>query len=344
MNVFNLELSQQLPPEEVIFQMALTFGVSQSLLLIAQLGIADVLEDDAKHYEELASATHTHAKSLYRMLRALSSLNVFEETQPGYFKLTPLAACLQNKETHSMRHFLLFLGQVYACWGDGMETLRTGQNAHERVFGKHLFAYLDDRDDPAFCDIYDRGMAEVSLIQDEAIIGAYDFSNLGTVVDVGGGTGTLLATVLREYPDLQGIVFDRPRAAQKAQGLFQQQGLSHRCETVAGDFFQDDIPAGADAYMMKYVLVTWDDDNVIKILKSCHQSMAGKGRLLVIERIISEESSWFPKFADLNLLMLLSAALRTEAEFRALFEAAGFELTRVIPTGSIASLLEARPR
>ncbi|RKZ40652.1 MAG: methyltransferase [Gammaproteobacteria bacterium] len=342
MNLLNLELSKQLPPEEVIFQMALTAGIMQSLVITAKLGIADLLKDGPKHCDELAQATDTHSHSLYRFLRALASVGVFAETEPKCFELTPLAACLQDKESHSIRHFLLFLERTYSCWGDAMETLRTGKDAHERIYGMSMFQYLDQNQDSDFSKIYDRGMAEVSLIQDSAIISAYDFSTLEKLVDVGGGTGNLLAAILQKYPSLKGTLFDRPRAAEKAKILFEEKGLTNRCEAVGGDFFKSQIPSRGDAYLFKYVLHTWDDQNVVKVLKSCHQAMAGKGRLLVIERVITEDTFWMPKFADLNLLMLLSAAVRTEEEFRSLFEAAGFELTRVIPAGSIASLLEGK--
>ncbi len=343
MNLFNLELVERLPPEEVVFQMALTFGVSQSLLLVVKLGIADLLEDGARHYEELAEASGAHPKSLYRLLRALASLGIFAEVRPGCFELTPPAACLQNKETHSIRHFLLFLERTYQCWTDSLETLRTGENSHERMFGHSLYASLDQRDDPEFCEIYDRGIAELSQMQDAAIVHAYDFSGIGKLVDVGGGTGNLMAAILRKYPAMEGILLDRRRAVEKAGEVFRQQGLSYRCEARVVDFFKDALPRDAEAYLIKYVLHTLENAEVIKLLRNCRVAMGPRSRLLVIERVIGEQSGWLSKFADLNLLMVFSAAVRTEAEFRDLFKAAGFELTRVIPTGAIASLLEARP-
>jgi len=333
---------QSLTPEETLFQMTMSFGIAHCLIAAAHLRIADWLEDGSKHCNELAELTGTHAPTLYRMLRALASVEVFAEIQPETFALTELARCLQEKEQHSIRHFLFFLEPTIQCFAGLQDTLRTGKGQCERKYGMHYFDYLAQHPDVA--ENYDRAMIEVTLMQDPAIIAAYDFANARQVVDVGGGKGYLLAALLREYPHLQGILFDVPRMAEPANALFAQCGLAARCVARGGDFFSGDLPAGADIYMMKYVVHTWPDDQVIALLRACRAVMGQHSRLLVIERVITEDTSWMPKFADLNMLMLFSSAVRTPAQFSDLFERAGFCLERIIPTRTVASLIEAVPR
>ena len=312
---------------------------SQALYVAAKLGIADVLKDGPKRCEELAQATGTHARSLYRVLRYLASIGVFTEGQHAEFGLTPLAACLQTGVPGSRRAMAIMHGEEhYRAWGEMLYSVKTGEPAFNHIFGQGVFAYLAEH--PEAAAVLNEGMTDRATEMAQAVVQAYDFSSYGTIVDVGGGYGTFLTALLQANPQARGILFDQPHVVAGATKYIEASGLGGRCQTVAGDFFTA-VPAGGDAYVLTRVLHDWDEAHSIAILKSCYRAVADQGTLLVIEHVIPPGNAPSPsKLADLTMLVFTGGCERTEAEYRALFTAAGFTLRQIILTQSPFSVIE----
>jgi len=332
--------NQAMPPQLAVLQMASGYWVSQSIYVAAKLGIADLLKDSPKSCDELATATGTNAPSLYRVLRALASLGVFAETQPNHFTLTPLAACLQSDVPDSFRAFVILLGEEhYRAWGDLLHGVQTGGSPFENVYGMNLFDYLAQN--PESAKIFDESMTNASAIESATIAASYDFSSIQTLVDVAGGEGLLIASILKSNPTLKGVLFDRPYVIERAKRFLEAEGVLERCQLAAGNFFES-VPEGGDAYILKHIIHDWDDERAIAILKQCHKVMPANGKILVAEQVIPPGNQPFRgKFLDLHMLAVLPGGReRTEAEYRALFEKAGFKLTRIVPTQDDMSLIE----
>lgn len=332
--------NQAMPPQLAVLQMATGYWVSQSIYVAAKLGIADLLKDSPKSCDELATATGTHAPSLYRLLRALASLGVFAETELNHFTLTPLAACLQSDVPNSFRACAIVLGEeYYRAWGEFMHSVQTGGSSFEHIYGMNLFEYYAQN--PESAKIFDEAMTNLSAIESPAIAASYDFSSIQTLVDVGGGEGLLIASILKSNPTLQGVLFDRPHVIERAKRFLEAEGLLERCQLAAGNFFES-VPEGGDAYILKYILHNWDDERAIAILKQCHKVIPDNGKVLVAEKVIPPGNEPFMgKLFDLHMLAVTSGGrARTEAEYRALFEKAGFKLTRIVPTQDDVSIIE----
>jgi hypothetical protein len=332
--------NQAMPPQLAVLQMASGYWVSRSIYVAAKLGIADLLKDSPKSCDELATATGTHAPSLYRLLRALASLGVFAETQPNLFTLTPLAACLQSDVPGSFRAFVIMLGEEqYQAWGEFMHSVQTGGSSFEHIYGMNLYEYLAQN--PESAKIFDESMTTFSAIESAAIAASYDFSSIQTLVDVAGGQGLLIASILKSNPTLKGVLFDQPHVIERAKRFLEAEGLLERCQLAAGSFFEF-VPEGGDAYILKNIILDWDDERAIGILKRCHKVMPDNGKLLVAQQVIPPGSPPFiGKFLDLHMLAVLPGGReRTEAEYRALFEKAGFKLTRIVPTQHEMSIIE----
>jgi hypothetical protein len=328
------------PPALALLQQALGFFISRAICVVARLGIADLLKDGPLDTETLAAAAGVHAPSLYRVLRTLASVGIFAEGDDGRFGLTPRAEPLRSDAPDSIRAYILLLDEE---WYSGpadhlLHCVQTGRPAFERVHGADFFTFLAR--DPGATAVFDAAMTSRSVQENDAIASAYDFSGLGTVVDVGGGHGSLLAAILRANPGLRGVLFDRPQVVAEAGHQLEAAGLGGRCEVVAGDFFES-VPAGGDAYILKRVLHDWDDERAGAILRTCHRAMPEQGRLLVIELVLppGNEPS-LGKLFDLLMLVDLGGRERTKADFQTLLAGAGFELTAVTPTPSLVSVVE----
>jgi precorrin-6B methylase 2 len=318
--------------------------MSRALYLAVKLGIADLLKDGPKPSEELARATGMHAPSLYRVLRALASVGVFAEDQQGRFALTPLAATLQTDLPGSLRAFALaeLDEDHYAAWGDLPHSVRTGEVAFDHLFGMDVWQYRARH--PEEGRVFDEAMTSFSSVVNAAIVASYDFSSINKIVDVGGGDGSLIAAILRANPSMQGVLFDLlPHVIAKAEQRIEKEGLIGRCQVVAGDFF-DAVPRGGDAYLLKWVIHDWDDERGVALLRNCRHAMAKDGRLLLAEAVIPlDNSPSFHKFMDLTMLVMTGGRERTETEYRALLAAAGFRLTRIVPTPSEMRVIEGVP-
>jgi hypothetical protein len=316
--------------------------ISQALYVAAKLGIADLLQEGPQSCTQLAEATQTHAETLYRVLRALASVGIFVEDEEGRYRLTPLAKPLCTDAPGSLRAFAIMLGEPehWRAWEGVLHSVRTGQPAFDHVFGIPLFQYFPAH--PEAARLFDDAMTSRSAQENTAIIAAYDFTAAHTVVDVGGGQGSLLAAILDGHPHACGVLFDLPHVLAPARTRLESAGQAARWAFVAGDFFAA-VPAGGDLYLLKKVIHDWDDERAQQILMNCRTAMAGTGRLLLIEPVIPPGNA--PSFNKLlDLLMLVWNAggrERTEREHQGLLASAGFRLSRVIPTRAGVSIIEA---
>jgi hypothetical protein len=310
----------------------------KALHVAATLRIADLLADGPKTVEELAQASASHSPSLYRLLRMLAGAGVFAEDEPGRFVLTPLAATLRGDTPDSVRDWALFIASpsVWSAWGSLLHSVRTGESAFERAFGMPLFQYMSKHADLA--GAYNNWMAKQSELQNSAVLASYDFSGYRRIVDVGGGHGSTLVAILQAYPHLTGVLFDLPQVVTNA---LIPEVVAERCEIVPGDMLQS-VPTGGGLYVFKRVLLDWSDEGATKALMNCRDTMPPDGKILVIEPVVPEGNApSASKSLDLIMLALQHGGrVRTEAEHRALFAAAGLELRQVIPTASPLSLLE----
>jgi hypothetical protein len=328
------------PPAARLSEMIFGFMISQAISVAANLGIADLLRDGPKHVDELARRAGAHSGALYRLMRALASVGVFAEEGGRRFRLTPLAEPLRADAPASLRAFSMYMSARYHMnvWGELLYSVRHGTPAFDHLNGSGVFEYFQKN--PADAEIFNNAMTSLSSSVAEPIVNAYDFSRISKLVDVGGGHGYLLCSVLKRYPEMSGILYDAQSVTNGAASLVRAQGLEGRCELLSGDFFQS-VPDGADAYMMKHIIHDWEDEKSARILGNCRRVINPKGRVLVIEMVVPEGNVPSPsKFLDLEMLLFLRSYERTEKEFRTLFRSAGFELTRVVPTETPYSIIE----
>ncbi len=319
--------------------------VSQALFVAAQLRVADHLSERPLTRLELASATGTDAAALGRLMRALCSLGVFSESHTGRFALRPVAQFLRSEVSGSYRAgVLLHAGPVrWRCWSDLLETVRSGTNASERLLGKQIFEFYAG--DAEQSKIHDEAMRAMSASHAEVLLDAIDFPPAGVVVDVGGGTGELLATILRVHRDLRGVLFDLPGVVDHAAHVLG--AVADRCTIESGSIFER-VPGNGDTYLLKHIVHDWDDERADTILRCCRRSMPTHARLFIIERklpdVAESELDAEGFLTDLEMLVMTSGGReRTEAEFRNLLTNAGFELVRIVPTASPLFVLDARP-
>lgn len=330
------------PPHVALLELSLSFWYTQAIYVAAKLGIADHLKDGPRSVDELAAATGTHAPSLYRLMRALASIGVFAEDKRGRFALTPMAKSLQTDAPDSVHAVAIMTGEDWwwKAWGQIHHGVRTGRSSFQHVHGMRFFEYMQKN--PEAGAIFDAAMASYAGQTSAQIAAAYRFPGPGVVIDVGGGRGALIATILEHCPDLRGIIFDLPTTVEAARSLLESQHLSSRCQVVGGDFFES-VPGGGDIYILQHVIHDWDDERASRILKNCHDAMPPEAKLLLVEMVIPRGNSPFlGKFLDLGMLMMESGAReRTEKEYRDLLSSAGFDLSGITQLPSPDSILEA---
>ncbi|MEV6810537.1 methyltransferase [Micromonospora sp. NPDC051296] len=330
-------------------QLIYGFFTAQTLHVAVRLRIPDLLAQGKPDLAELAEATGAHPPSLRRLLRALVFLEVLEEPEPGTFVLTEQGEVLRSDVTGSMRELVLLLSgpESWAAWGQLEHSVRTGEVAWDHVHGQSCFAYL--MADPQRQAAFNAAMAEGSRAFVPTLLSAYDFADLDTVVDVGGGSGALLAGVLVAHPHLRGTVFDTPDGVTDAARTLAEQGVADRCEVRAGDFFES-VPPGADAYLLKSILHDWDDEQCVAVLRTVRRAARADSRVLLVESLMPATVTTGPSVAqvvmnDLNMMVCHGGRERTVAEFRELLRAAGFRLESVTPcpAPSVMGILEAAP-
>jgi hypothetical protein len=330
---------EQLSPPEQMSRMLTGYWISQALYVAAKLGVADLLVPGPRTIDELAQATGTHGPSLYRLLRALASMGVFVEQADRRFALTPLAECLRSDVPGSQRSLAIMVGEEhYQAWGQLLYSVQTGKVAFDKVYGMPVFDFLSRH--PEQAKTFDGAMVGVHGRETAAMLDAYDFSAIGVLADVGGGNGSLLTGVLQKYPRMRGMLYDLPNVVERAKVPIAVAGLSERCQIIGGSFFES-VPSGADAYLMRHIIHDWDDDKSHKILGNIHRALGPKGKLLLVEGVVPPGNGpSFTKLLDLTMLVIPGGKERTVDEYRQLFAAAGFRLTRIVPTSAEVSVIE----
>lgn len=315
------------------------FLTVQALHVAAVLGLADLLASGPQSADHLASATGADRSSVHRLLRMLTGPGVFREEPDGRFAVTPLGATLQSDGPDSVREWALFVGapEMWAVWAGLRDSVMTGQTAFSAVHGAPIWQYLATRRDLG--EVFNGWMTRQSRHHNAALVAAYDFSPFRLVADIGGGQGSTLAAILAAHPPVHGVLLDLPQVVAHAPALDQAQ-LTGRCQVIGGDMLAS-VPAGADAYLIKRVLMDWADDDATVLLRNCAAALPEQGKVIVVEMLMPDGND--PSLAKpFDILMLLnqSGRIRTETEFRNLFTAAGLRLTRIIPTASPNSILE----
>jgi hypothetical protein len=330
-------------PEAIqhVFQLMTGHIVASAVNIAAQLGIADRLAHGPRTSDDLARECHVNADALYRLMRALASLGVFVESSPRTFELTPAGAALQEGPVRAMALWIAsnFSLSVYA---NAMHSVKTGESAVPATVGTGVFEYFSSH--PELSKIFNDAMTGFSATIIPAVLEAYDFTGINTLVDIAGGHGAVLTSVLQKYPTMKGVLFDLDHVIAGARERIASQGLTDRVTTMSGDFFKA-VPAGGDAYIMKHIIHDWDDARATTILKNIHAVLPRNGRVILLEGVIpAGNEPGFGKILDLEMLVMPGGKERTEAEYRALFAGAGFELTRVVATESPLNVIEAKPK
>lgn len=330
---------------EQLAQVALGFMNTAAVYTAAKLNIAGLLASGARHVSELAAETESDEDALYRVLRALVAVGVFTETAPRTFALTPAAEALRPGVPGSMRDIVLWIGNSFhlRVWAELPWSVKTGRPAVEKVYGKPCFEALAAL--PETNREFNDAMTALSAGIAPAVLEAYDFSGIQTLMDVAGGHGRSLSAILERYPKMRGILFDLESVIEGAREHLAAAGVDGRCRAVAGDFFER-IPAGADAIYMQHIIHDWDDEPALTILRNCRKALEGRknARVLVADTVIPEGSEpHMGKVIDLEMLLMPGGRERTAGEWRGLFARAGFEVTAIIPTRVAESLIEARP-
>jgi ubiquinone/menaquinone biosynthesis C-methylase UbiE len=331
--------SKEIPPPMAMLQLISGFWISRCIYVTAKLGIPDLLNDGPKTAEELAAATNTHPQSLFRLLRALAAVNILT-VEGGRFGNTPVSETLRAGIPGSLRAFAMTeLGEEhYPAWGELLHSVRTGEIAFDKAFGEPIWEFFGKH--PENAQIFNDAMSGVTGQATEAMHAAYQFEGIKTIVDVGGGHGALIISILERNPDMRGILFDAPVVIDGAEAAMKTSDIADRCQLVDGDFFQS-VPQGGDAIIMKWIIHDWNDEQSIAILKNCYRALPENGKLILVEAVVpAGNEPHFSKFIDLNMLVMTGGRERTEAEFRQLYEAAGFRLVRIVPTESPFSVIE----
>ncbi|MFX1298452.1 MAG: methyltransferase [Promethearchaeota archaeon] len=340
----NATQPSKMPPVVQLLRLIMGKMPTQLIYVAAKLGIADLLTSGPKSIDELAESTNTDSTSLYRVLRALVNMNIFAQNENNQFILTPLAEPLKSDAPDTVRDYAIMCGSDWhnQAWSNLSYSVETGKPAFDGRFNMKIFDFLEQN--PEDSAIYHAGISSIDKLHTKLLSMAYDFSDLKTIMDVGGGYGALLADILTANPLLKGILYEQPEVAAEVREIIQKGKFLDRFQIIEGDFFQK-VPGGADAYILKLIIHNWNDDICRKILENCRKNMEKNNKLLVIEAIVPKgNKEHIAKLLDIEMLIFTDGGYeRTEEEFRALFTSAGFHLNRIIPTLSHLSIIEAQP-
>jgi len=333
--------TEAMPPHAQVIQMATAYWVSRLVYLAVQLRLADILAEGARTADELAPITGSHAPSLYRVMRTLAGLGLFTEDAEHGFSLTVLGEALREGAPGAARSSILTLGGALLArpMEDLLYSVQTGKPAFDKLCGMPAFDWLAVH--PQEASMFSETMVGFHGMEPPAVASAYDFSQFATVADIGGATGNLLTTILGRHPGVQGILFDMPHVVRNASTLIHERGLEDRIRIEAGSFFEN-VPAGADAYLLSHIIHDWSEERCLAILDQCRRAMKATARLLIIEMVLPTEGIPHPgKMLDIIMLAVTGGQERTQSEYRALLDKAGLRLARVVPTASAVSIVEA---
>ena len=336
-------MQPQNPPAHIgMLQLLNGAHVAGAVSCLARLGIPDLLEAGPRSAEDMAREIGAQPRALYRLMRATACVGVLSEGPDGKFSETPMSAVLRKNANPSLRNLAILGGREWhgQGWSRLEYCVRTGKQALDQVYGMPIFQYLTQHPDEA--QIFDDTMTELSAIDGPAVADAYSFDGIRSIVDVAGGHGFLLATILARNPQMRGTLYDAPHVIEGARNG-PLKPLMERCTLASGDMFSS-VPDGADVYIMKHIIHDWPDDLCLKILRACRKNVTSKGKLLVVDSVIQPGNDFSPsKFLDLQMLIFPGGRERTEEEFRELLAAGGWKVNRIIPTRAPDSIVEGLP-
>ncbi|MGA5545433.1 methyltransferase [Mycobacterium sp. NPDC051198] len=328
------------PPPAAMLELILGAWVAQGVTAAAQLGVADALAGGPLRPDELARRVEANPDALDRLMRALVSEGVFRRTRDGRYALNPLGDTLRTDAPVSIAGMAKFVGspQHREHWSHLADAVRTGEAVIPKLRGKGAFDYIGS--EPELGAIFNDAMTSISELAIAPVVAAYDFSRFGTIADVGGGHGRLLAAILQATPQSRGVLYDLPQVVDGAPAMLGKYGTADRVRVIPGSFF-DSVPAGADAYVMKNIIHDWPDAEALSILRNVRAAATPGTTLLLIEGVIPDHDREFlGKWTDMEMLIGIAAKERTEDDYRKLYQEAGFRLTRVVETASPFSVVE----
>jgi hypothetical protein len=338
------KIMPDLPPPMAMLRFLGGFRIARIIYAVAELGIADLLADGAKTTAELAQATQTDEPSLYRVLRSLASVGIFAEAENGKFKLTPTASILRADVADSLKASVTLFGQDWhwETWGELLHSIKTGEPAFDHLYGMGLFEFFQKN--PQISNQAQESKTSISQRATTSLLDNYDFSAAESVIQLGvfsGVKGTLIP-LLKANPQLNGTLLDFSTAIESDRAIVEAAGMTERCRLVAGDCTES-VPTDGDIYLLLFVVHNWGDRGALKILQNCRQAMAPGAKLLLVEAIMPQGNTPFPgKLIDIQSLVTTPGGYeRTESQYRQLLSQAGFEVTKIIPTQSANSIIEA---
>ncbi|MCV7411581.1 hydroxyneurosporene methyltransferase [Mycobacterium florentinum] len=329
------------PPPAAMMEMITNAWAAQAITAAADLGIADVLAKGPLSVDEVAEAVDADADTIGRLLRALSSRGIFRLRRDGRYDLTPIAETLRSDSDVSLRAFARFVGspQDREHWSHFTDSIRTGRPVIPELRGKPCFEYLAEV--PELDEVFNQAMTDLSELEIPPVVAGYDFSRFGTIVDIAGGRGRLLAAILNATPKARGILFDQPHVVAGASSLLEEHGVADRVKLVEGSFFES-VADGGDAYLLKHIIHDWPDDEAVQILSNIRKAAGVGKQVLILEFVIPRHEREFPgHWMDLEMHVAAGARERTAGQYGRLLSRAGFRLTRVVETASPLSIVEA---
>jgi len=335
---------KQPAPAEQIFQLCMGFIPAICLNVVAKLSIAEQLVQGPKPVGDLARVAKVDEDALCRVMRAISIFGVFKESAERRFEQTPASDMLRADHPQSLRPFVVFFPDPlhFRFYSNLMHSVKTGETAGKATVGMELFEYL--KGEPETSSIFNAAMVNMTHMFIPAVLEAYDFSGTQTLVDVGGGHGSVLAIILQKYPSMKGILADIDHVVAGASPYLTSMGVADRCRIAPIDFFKS-VPAGGDIYILKNIIHDWDDARSLTILKNIRAAIgnSSQGKVLLLEIVLGPGGHPLGYLADIEMMVLAGGRERTEQEYRDLFSQAGFRLTKIVPTQSPQSIIEAVP-
>ena len=335
------QMSPEPPPHAVIVQMGTGYWVSRIMYMAAKLDLADHLADGAKTAGELAGKLEVHERALHRLMRSLSSLGVLKEEGDGRFGLSPLGEAMKEGAPGAAKYFLLAMGgdAMWRVWEHFDHSMKTGEPATVQALGMPIFDYMAQH--PDLAKHFNGAMVGIHGGEPPAVAAAYDFSQFGTVTDIGGSTGNMLGHILTKHTGPKGVLFDLPHVVKDSPPTLEKFGVADRVSIEEGSFFNS-VPAGSDAYILSHIIHDWNEEECLTILGNCREAMHDDSKLLIVEFVLPEgDEPHIGKLLDMVMLVLPGGEERTPAEYSELLSKAGLKMTNVIPTDSPASIVEA---
>jgi O-methyltransferase/methyltransferase family protein len=326
-------------PRQELFSMISGYKATQVLYVAAKLGIADHLANGSMSADQLAKKVGANPKALLRLMRHLVALGIFTQDESKKFGLTSLGELLRDDNPESMRYNAIFSGEEnYKATGELLHTVRTGETAFNHLYGRGHFDWLADHPDES--STFNKAMAQsLRLLRNP--VESYDFKGKHLIVDVGGGRGDLITSIMQANPTLKGVLFDLPQGSREAQSVLKTRGVADRCEIKTGSFF-DSVPAGGDVYVLSRILHDWPDDRVATILANCRRAIRDDGTLLIRDNVLTDRDE-FGSQLDMTMMIMTGGQERTESEWKNLLHSTGFTLTRIHKKEGQLDLIEAKP-